>query len=247
MRFEIQPPRKGEATITKEQLREFVDTVIYPQIQEATNKFHFEDPDLDLAQLNTRMESFETHWGQLPANTAINKQNLGAAVAGNSHLLRQALNPLGLVLTALNDSFHYEPVLPVDIQEGSHQQDGFTALSTKNARTLAGILAEKLATKNGLEVSASPRKVDNWIKVTVQEFPDGPRVDLEEHKPDGQFPQFTRIRIQGNGGATYGGAWVQVNKAYTAEQLATAFENSLVNANYAVLFDANDRPATTPA
>lgn len=246
MRFEIQPPRKDEPTITKEQVREFANTVVYAQISEATNKFFAEDPSLDLGRIGTWMDTFETHWNQLPANTAINQVGLDNTAVGNRHLLWQTLVPLMNVVHALNDSFRYKPVASVDIREGTHQQKGFTKLAKTKAQGLAAILAKKLASKAGLDVPSSPRKVDNWIKVTVQEFEDGPRVDLEEHKPDGEFPQFTRLRIQGNGGATYGGAWVQVGKSYSAEQLATAFEHSLVNANYAVLYDENDRPDPMP-
>lgn len=246
MRFEIQSPRKGQPTITKEQLREFANDVIYPQINEASNKFFAEDPNLDLGQIGTWMDTFETRWDQLPVNTAINQEGLNNTAIGDRNLLWQALVPLTNVIHALNDSFRYKPVATVAIQEGSHQQQGFTKLPKTKAQSLASILAQKVETKKGLEVSQNPRKVDNWIKVTVQEFDDGPRVDLEEHKPEGEFPQFTRLRIQGNSGATYGGAWVQVGKGYTVEQLATAFRNSLLNANYAVLYDANDQPKQMP-
>lgn len=143
--------------------------------------------------------------GNLPDGIAISTANLAARALPNQNELHAVVISIINIAKALNDSraaalLAASGSSEVEITEGSFEQRGMIPLSGKKAKELAGILESKLAIKGALEVAESPRKVGSWIKVTVQEFDDGQRVDLEEHKPTGGYPAFTRIRIQGSSG-----------------------------------------------
>lgn len=106
-------------------------------------------------------------------------------------------------------------------------------------KVLIPALREELEKKGDpIVVDARPRKVDSWCKIRAEVHPDGPRVDLEEHKPDGNMPRFQRVRMQGNKRAGfYGGLLWQVGCRYPLAQIIEAFEEAVTYGAYVIIHD----------
>jgi hypothetical protein len=113
---------------------------------------------------------------------------------------------------------------------------------------LLPLLREELQKKGDpIDVAAHPRKHDQWIKITEQQFADGPRVDLEEHKPDGENPRFQRVRMQGNKRVGfYGGLLWQVGCSYPLAEIVAAFEQAIRGGVYVVVHDGTIPVADLP-
>ena len=128
-----------------------------------------------------------------------------------------------------------------------YEQRNITALTGKNAAKLADILDVKLKSKGAtLDMPKYPRSNDSWIKVTVQEFDDGPRVDMEGYKPDGNIGSFQRFRIQGNKVGCYGGLLVQVDCSIPMDRIAAAMRQALERASYVAVYNLPDDSGKLP-
>ena len=129
---------------------------------------------------------------------------------------------------------------PEPVRFQTYRLPGRPADSATNIKKVLIPALEAELEKKGdpIVVGARPRKVDSWCKISAQVHPDGPRVDLEEHKPGGNMPRFQRVRVQGNSRVGfYGGLLWQVGCTYPLEQIIQAFAEAVTHGAYVVIHD----------
>ncbi|MFW5666792.1 MAG: hypothetical protein ACOC2Z_14835 [Coleofasciculus sp.] len=101
-------------------------------------------------------------------------------------------------------------------------------------------LEQQFSTKEELiEIANPPRTQDSWIKIKENDVGDGPRLDLEAHHQS-EYPEFQRVRLQGNSGNTYAGLLVQIGKIYKKGVLLEALKLAINHAAYVVIYDETD-------